>query len=279
MALDLKSEVQNRVLAVRDLPSLPRVFEEISRRLNDPRSSMEEIAQLVALDQALTAKVLRMVNSPLYGFPRRIGSIDHAIVLLGLNVIRGLIVCASVLEVAAGSMVGLWEHSVGCALACREIARWAGFKDADEYAVAGLLHDLGKVVVFVQMPDIHERIQQTQAETGVCPLEAERAVLGFGHDRINAWLADHWNLPRTIKEGMAGHHLPSSSRYHSKYAAVVHVGDFLAKVLEIGDAGNDGAPALDPLAFSSIGLALEELEPILDRVIEKRFEVASFTLC
>ena len=279
MALDLKSEVQNRVLAVRDLPSLPRVFEEISRRLNDPRSSMEEIAQLVALDQALTAKVLRMVNSPLYGFPRRIGSIDHAIVLLGLNVIRGLIVCASVLEVAAGSMVGLWEHSVGCALACREIARWAGFKDADEYAVAGLLHDLGKVVVFVQMPDIHERIQRTMAESGLCPLEAERAVLGFGHDRINAWLADHWNLPRTIKEGMAGHHRPTSSQYHSKYAAVVHVGDFLAKVLEIGDAGNDGAPALDPLAFSSIGLSLEELEPILDRVIEKRFEVESFTLC
>lgn len=162
---DLQTEHKGKILAVRDLPTLPVVLEEISKLLEDEDSSPEQIAKIISKDQVLSAKVLKMVNSPIYGFPRRINTIQHAIVLLGLNVIRGLIISTSVFEIMTKSMVGLWEHSVGCAMACKILAKEIGFKEPEEFAVSGLLHDIGKVVVTVQLPEVKESIEsriQTQ---------------------------------------------------------------------------------------------------------------------
>lgn len=155
MAEDLRTERKGRILAVRDLPTLPKVLEEVSKLVERPDSTTEQVAKLISMDQVLSAKVLKMVNSPVYGFPGRISSIGHALVLLGFNVLRSIIVSTSVFEVMTENMVGLWEHSLGCAMACGSVARMLKLKDAEEYAVAGLLHDLGKVVATVQIGRAH----------------------------------------------------------------------------------------------------------------------------
>ena len=183
MAEDLRTERKGRILAVRDLPTLPKVLEEVSKLVERPDSTTEQVAKLISMDQVLSAKVLKMVNSPVYGFPGRISSIGHALVLLGFNVLRSIIVSTSVFEVMTENMVGLWEHSLGCAMACGSVARMLKLKDAEEYAVAGLLHDLGKVVATVQLPDLKSEIEQTVAARDISYLDAERAVMGFGHDR------------------------------------------------------------------------------------------------
>ncbi|MHC1789976.1 HDOD domain-containing protein [Solidesulfovibrio sp.] len=274
MAEDLRTERKGRILAVRDLPTLPKVLEEVSKLVDRPDSTTEQVARLISMDQVLSAKVLKMVNSPVYGFPGRISSIGHALVLLGFNVLRSIIVSTSVFEVMSENMVGLWEHSLGCAMASGSMARMLKLKDAEEYAVAGLLHDLGKVVATVQLPDLKPEIERVVAERDVFYLEAEREVLGFGHDRINAWLADHWKLPPNIKEGLSYHHKPHLAQLYPEMACVVHLGDFFVRTFEYGFSGDMGVTYLQPEALKILKIRPADFEKLLDELSDQFVELA-----
>jgi len=270
---DLRTERKDRILAVRDLPTLPKVLDEVAKLVDRPDTTTEEVAKLISMDQVLSAKVLKMVNSPVYGFPGRISSIQHALVLLGFNVLRSIIVSTSVFEVMNENMVGLWEHSLGCATACGVIARMLGFKDTEEYSVAGLLHDLGKVVATVQLPDLKPEIEKAVAERDLSYLEAEREVLGFGHDRINAWLADYWKLPANIKEGISYHHKPHLAPLYPEMACVVHVSDFMMRLFEFGFSGDVGVPYLQPEALKHLKIKPVIFEKLLDQMCEQFVEI------
>lgn len=274
MAEDLRTERKGRILAVRDLPTLPKVLDEVSKLVERPDSTTEQVARLISMDQVLSAKVLKMVNSPVYGFPGRISSIGHALVLLGFNVLRSIIVSTSVFEVMTENMVGLWEHSLGCAMACGSLARMLGLKDAEEYSVAGLLHDLGKVVATVQLPDLKPEIERVVAERDLYYLEAEREVLGFGHDRINAWLADHWKLPANIKEGLSYHHKPHLAQLYPEMASVVHIGDFMSRVFEYGFSGDVGVTYLQPESLKILKIRPADFEKLLDELSGQFVELA-----
>jgi putative nucleotidyltransferase with HDIG domain len=228
------------------------------------------------MDQVLSAKVLKMVNSPIYGFPGRIATIQHALVLLGFNVIKGIIISTSVFDMMEESMKGLWDHSMGCALACSAVARNLGFKDPEEYAVAGLLHDIGKVLAVVQLPECKEDIVNAVKNEDLRYIQAENKVLGFGHDRINLWMAGHWNLPLKLKEGLAFHHNPSLARHYPDMARVVHVGDFLTRLFEIGSGGDDQISMLDRDVMLKLGIDFPLLERILDDLAVEFEELSVF---
>ncbi|GFK95530.1 hypothetical protein NNJEOMEG_03396 [Fundidesulfovibrio magnetotacticus] len=277
MAEDLKLERKNQILAVKDLPTLPKVLDEVSRLVRDPDSSTEQIAKLIAMDQVLSAKVLKMVNSPIYGFPGRISSIHHALVLLGFNVLRGVIVSTSVMDIMLQNMVGLWEHSVGCALASATVARHVGLKDVEDVSVAGLLHDLGKVVCAVQLPEMKTSIEAMVKAQDVTYIDAEKAVMGFGHDRVNAWIADHWKLPPAIKEGISYHHKPQLARLYPDVACCVHLGDFMVRLFEYGSGGDDSVLYLEPDVLKKLKLKPADLEKILDLLAEQFLEIADLS--
>jgi HD-like signal output (HDOD) protein len=274
---DLKTSAKGKILSIRDLPTLPKVLDEVSKLVQNPNTTIEAIAKVISRDQVLSAKVLKMVNSPVYGFPGRISSIQHSLVLLGFNVIRGVIISTSVFDIMAKAMEGLWEHSVGCALATGLIARKAGLKDPEEYSVCGLLHDLGKVVAAVQLPELHKAVGETVRSQDLRWLEAEKAVLGFGHDRINSWLADHWHLPPTIKEAMGCHHFPERAQLYPLHAAAVHLGDFVVRVFEYGSGGDDQAVPLSAQALKTLNLKVTDLDSILDGFAENLSEVSGVT--
>ena len=271
---DLKTSAKGKILSIRDLPTLPKVLEEVSKLVQNPNTTIEAIAKVISRDQVLSAKVIKMVNSPVYGFPGRISSIQHSLVLLGINVIRGVIISTSVFDVMSKAMEGLWEHSVGCALATGLVARKAGLKDPEEYSVCGLLHDLGKVVAAVQLPDLHKAVGETVRTQDLRWLEAERAVLGFGHDRINAWLAEHWHLPGNIKEAMSAHHFPERAQLYPQHAAAVHLGDFIVRIFEYGSGGDDQAVPLSAQALKTLGIKLSDLDSVLDGFAENLAEVS-----
>jgi putative nucleotidyltransferase with HDIG domain len=278
MAEDLKTEIKGRVLQVKDLPTLPAVLDEVTKLVESPDSSGEDIAKAISKDQVLSAKVLKMVNSPIYGFPGRIGSIQHALVLLGFNVIRGIIISTSVFDYMTATMKGLWEHSIGCATACGALARQLKLKDPEEYSVGGLLHDLGKVVAAVQLPDILKDIEAMVKEKDILYLEAEKRVMGFGHDRINAWLAGHWRLPPNIKEGMSRHHNPEAADLYPEMAAIIHVGDFLVRVFEYGSSGDDQLPTLSKKALAVLKVTMADLEATMDFLSEQFMEISDLDL-
>ncbi len=274
---DLYSKNKDRILSVKDLPTLPTVLEEVSELVENPDSSTDQIAKAISQDQVLSAKVLKMVNSPIYGFPRRISTIQHALVLLGFNVIKGLIISTSVFEAMTEAMHGLWEHSLGCALASAAIARQAGFKDPEEYSVAGLLHDLGKVVTIVQLPEIKEELDDLVQEKDISYYDAEKEILGFSHDRINAWISDYWNLPLKLREGLVWHHRPKSAQHHPDVACVVHLGNFMTRLFQVGSGGDDNVSYLHGYVFKVLKLKQSHLENIMDELDREFSQLSGFT--
>lgn len=277
MSQDLRTEYRGRILKAGDLPTLPKVLDEVNRLMEDPNSSTDQIAKVVSLDQALTARILKMVNSPIYGFPGRIGALPHAMVLLGLNVVRGVLISASVMDMMNKASVGLWRHSLGCAMAATETARVAGLDDPEEYSVPGLLHDLGKMAVALQIPELQDDMKYLVEVEDMTMLAAERQLMGFTHARVGAWLADHWRLPPFIKEGMVHHHAPDKAEHYPLVPAVVHVADFLVRLFEYGSGGDGHIPYLEPAAVDRLGIKFKDMEKVMDALAERLTQFAGYS--
>jgi HD-like signal output (HDOD) protein len=145
-----------RIENIVGLPTVPGSLKRIAQILEKPNVTLEEIGRFVSADPALTARVLKMVNSAIYGFPGRISSVSHAVMLLGLNVIKGLLLGISVFDIMQKLMAGLWDHSLGCAVVARAIAEKKGIKDPEDVAVAALIHDIGKVILIMEFQEAYE---------------------------------------------------------------------------------------------------------------------------
>ena len=274
---DLTTSFHGQRILAKNLPTLPLALQEARRLADKPNTSVAQLAAVIGRDQVLSGKVLKMVNSPTYGFPGRIASIQNALVLLGFNVVKSLIISTVVFDSMAKTMTALWRHSVGCSIACRELGALLKVEDNEELFIAGLLHDIGKVIIAVQLPDAQKEIHHLTSKEDLPCREAETRVLGMAHTRIGAWLAEHWHLPLNLRNAIAYHHLPMSAREDITIASIVHVGDFLVRLFEFGNGGDDQAPAIDPHAFKHLELNQQKLGLVMD-IIGERFEGEEKTL-
>ena len=155
-----KEKIRRKIKSIKSLPTLPAVAHKISKMVENDNTSAAQLGKIISTDQAISGRVLRLVNSSFYGFPGRISSISNAIVLLGFDVVKSLIISVSVFEMMEKGMIGLWEHSLGCAIASRIIAKKVKDCDPEEISVAGLLHDIGKVVVSIKLTESYEDIKK-----------------------------------------------------------------------------------------------------------------------
>ena len=268
---DLQTSFRNQRLLVKNLPTLPAALQEARRIADAPGTTVAQLAEVIGRDQSLSGKVLKLVNSPTYGFPGRIASIQNALVLLGFQVIKSLIISTVVFENMPSGMTELWHHSVGCATACRELGRLLKMESADELSIAGLLHDIGKVIIAAQLPEAHKEISRLAREEDITCREAEKRILGITHPHIGAWLAAHWNLPDNLRSALAFHHRPTSANEYIAIASVVHIGNFMTHLFEFGNGGDDHVPLLDPHAFKHLGLNHQKLSMLTD-IIGEKFE-------
>ena len=171
--LDPKT-LRTRVENISTVPTVPSVLKQLSTIIENPKISLNEISHFVSKDPALTTKILQMVNSALYGFPGRISSVNHAVMLLGLNVVKGLLLSVSVFEIMHKAMMGLREHSIGVAIASKVIAQKKGLKEPEEVFVAGLLHDVGKVILILMYPEEYDRAIKESEMSSIAIFETER---------------------------------------------------------------------------------------------------------
>ena len=255
------TDLRNRIEKLGDLPTLPHVVQRLASMIGRPTVSTEEIGAIIEKDQVLSAKVLRLANSPFYGFPSRIGSVAHAVIVLGFNVVKGLTLCASALSIMKDAgMDQLWRHSLGVAITAHLLAARLEIKNPEELFVAGLLHDIGKVVLYVKWPDVGGSIKDASKAGGDRSLfEVEQELLGLSHADIGGCLANDWNLPVTLREPILYHHTPSLAKEAALQTAIVHVADILVKGLACGNPGDDQIPPLSKQAWDMLGLDEEAL--------------------
>ncbi len=266
---DIKTEIKKRVLKVKELPILPTMFAHISMTLQNPEATKEEIAKAISFDPALSAKILKKVNSSSYGHivSEPVSSVQYALVVLGLDILKELITSCTLFEITDTTMSALWKHSVGVSIASELVAIHAGFEDTEVFKVAGLLHDLGKIVSAVYVPELYKQVLSRVQNKDMSYYEAERALLGFGHERINFWLAEHWRLPGEVREGMAYHHKPLSAPHYTQVACIVHIADFLVRVFEFGSGGDDHVSYFEHKVLAQLQLKQSDLEHVMDDMV------------
>ncbi len=266
----LRFKVQN----ITSLPTIPANVKRLLSLMEKPKITLDEFSRFVANDPALTVKVLKMVNSAFYGFPGRISSVSHAIMLLGLNVLKGLLLGVSVCEMMEKSMVGLWEHSLRCAVAARSIALRKGMKKPDEVSVAALLHDIGKVILILEFSEVYAEALRDAEDKEIIITEAELLHFAEPHAGVGRLLFERWNFPANLVEIVAFHHKPQLAKLAPLETAIVHFSDILVRARGLGFAGDSFIPAVHPASFERLQLTEKDLEEILSE-LEASAEIAT----
>ncbi|NLW57048.1 MAG: HDOD domain-containing protein [Firmicutes bacterium] len=225
---------------IREIPTLPMIAHRVLVLLNNPKSSASDLERVIKHDQALAARVLKLVNSAYYGFHRRITTVGQGIVILGYQTIRDLVLSVSIAELfrmrgksKIFDRAALWEHSVGVAVGAQLLARRAALPLEEEAFIAGLLHDIGIVILDQCLTtEFDEIVNLTKG--GLPLIQAEEQVLGFNHTAVGKMLAEKWNFPPLFVEVLRYHHRPSQRRNHWAMTSLVFVADHLCQEAGIG---------------------------------------------
>ncbi len=253
----LKQERLLRIIEdeLQDLPPLPAVIVRVMQTVNDPTTSASDLNRLISADQALASKVLRLVNSSYYGFPRKIATITNAVVILGFNTVRNLTTSLGVFNAfdARGQKTALsrdafWAHSMAVAVAAGVIARRKGIgtKSIEEVFLGGLMHDIGKLFLDQYFPDQYAIAIKLAVAAKISIWEAEKTALGVGHALVGKRIAEKWNLPHSLTSMITLHHQPVFAKEFFELTATIQAADHLARKMGLGCAGDMLVPPLSP---------------------------------
>lgn len=277
------ADLKRLIAKVDDLPTLPRTVLRITEMVNDPRASARDLARIITDDQVLTARLLKLVNSSFYGFPQRVSTVTGAIVLIGFDAIRNLLLTTSVFDLFPSRtsrdrrhQEALWDHSLGCAIGAKAIGEVLRYEKLEELFVAGLLHDIGKIVAMTLLPEAFARITQRAIQDRLLIATAEAEALGCTHADIGRLLAQRWNLPAKLITLIERHHDPAAAGAWAVEASVVHVADILTRALGLGSGGDDTMPSLDRSAWELLKLKTGSLDGIMATMLDEFDDIGSF---
>lgn len=252
------------------LPTLPTILIRVSRMINDPRVTAKKVAEVIETDQAISMKLLKVVNSPFFGFSRKIMTVQDAVVLLGFNATRNTVLSISVMNTLGKESVvegfdlhEFWRHSIATGLASRFLARKARF-DHEKAFVAGIVHDIGKIVLQQYFREELEHVLQTMRDKKVSFYEAELAVYNGTHSDLGSYLADKWNLPLPLIEAIDLHHRPGEAAEEPALVSVVHIANAVASGLGYGFAGSTKNTDLDAQALECLDFSAAHIEGWLE---------------
>lgn len=235
----IDNKVQGVISNIRNLPTPPIVFHQIQKVISDPNVSAAKVAAILAEDPAMSVKVLRLTNSAFYGLNREIESVKQAVVIIGFEAIKNLVLSASVLDMFKGKdfdqdyQEKYWRHSLSTAFCCRLLAnrlKARGFVDPDAAFSAGLLHDVGKMVISCFLPEEHDKfIAEREGNKELLDYQIEEKTFGYTHAQIGGFLGTQWKIPHKLTEAINFHHHPQLYEEDDPMAYIVYLGNWIAK--------------------------------------------------
>jgi putative nucleotidyltransferase with HDIG domain len=263
-----------------NLPTLPIIIQQILALLDNPNSTAKDINEVIKSDQSLTIQTLKLVNSSYYGFPRKIGTVTEAIVVLGFDTVRSLVLSASVCKMYEGgsgpfNRENLWVHTLAVAFAARIISKTIKYPQEEIAFVSGLLHDIAKVFEDQLFHDEFIEALTKAKNEGRNLHEVEQEILGYDHTKIGKRLSNKWNLPKSITTVIAYHHTPELviNSEDGMLPCIVSVADALVRLRKIGDSGNNAKPSLSKKVLDALKLKKEDL-PVIIIKLEAELEKA-----
>lgn len=234
------------------LPSLPSVVTKLIEVINSPDSSAEDAASLIERDPALTSKMLRLANSAFYGMPRAVSSVSSAVVILGFNAIRSLVLSASLVKMFSHGDNGafdkrrFWLHSIFTAMGSRIVIRHfmqIKMMDPESAFCAGILHDIGRLIFDQFVPGDYRKVCEHAVGEGIPLIEAENAIMGINHSDIGRIIADKWALPLDLEYSIVHHHTPEKTDKITDLISAVHIADGIVHDMGVGTIPKESKPA------------------------------------
>jgi putative nucleotidyltransferase with HDIG domain len=256
-------------LAERDivLPEIPTIVFELNEVMANPLVSSEQIAQVISKSPSLTAMLLRIVNSAFYSFACKIDKVSLAVTLIGTREISGLALGISIISIFKKiprdiiDMQSFLKHSLACGIIARLLAARVNWPHTEQLFVSGLLHDLGRLIIYNYYPEKAGSILARAASSQRLLHEAETEFLGCDHAQIGQKLLEQWKLPLVLEANVLYHHCPSKAP-HPLPAAIVHLADLISNALDIGSSGEGFVPPLDTDAWNRLEITPSCFEPI-----------------
>jgi len=266
---------------VDSLVSFPAVGARVNELVNDPSVNMAEIGKAISLDPALTARLLRMANSSAYGLTAKVDSVARAAAVLGTKRLRDMVLATSTVSAFEGipntlvTMESFWRHSLFCAVAARVIADSFNRRDGDTLFLAGLLHDIGQLLIFNQKPQQAKAalIKVLDSSEDLALHDTECEILGFDHAQVGGELLRHWNFPDVLVECVEFHHAPDQAKKFPEEVAFINVANSIAALAEVDSVAVEDVAVAERNAWALIGFTADMVEPAVHAAREKFDEV------
>ena len=264
-------KAESIVNSMTNLATLPTIYQEVDKVVSDPNSDANQLGKVINTDQVITAQILKLVNSALYGFPGKIETVGRAITIIGFKQTKDLVLAASVINSYKDSpasefidMMGFWRYSIASAIFARKLADFCRMANSEALFTAGLVHDLGRVVLlenYKTLPVLDTFKNSRENQTLL--YKEEKALIGCDHCEIAEVLFKKWNLPKMLQEAIRQHHSPTMSLAFPKETFIVHASEFLAQALFLGNSGDCVVPPCHVETWVRLELSKDDLDTII----------------
>ena len=264
-----KRDIDYLLEEVVTLPSLPGTISRITHMLEDPDCSLSEVGKAIATDPSIALKTLRLVNSAYYGLREKVTSVEHAVVLLGMKVVKNLVFTATVFDTLKSSEGSFLRHSIACGLAMRTIVEIQNkelpIESTDEAFICGLLHDIGKVIFEQFLPDEYGEVVEASKTSKTPSRIIELEIIGADHAEMGGRLASKWKLADPLIEAIAGHHDISRCKEQSMtdLASMLSVADYICCASGISVFPGEEPEVSDEM-WAATGLSVEDIQDVLN---------------
>jgi len=262
------------------IPSLPLIYQEITSAIDDPNSSTSMIGEVISKDSGLSVRLLRIANSSLYNFPSTVDTVSQAIIVIGIQQIRDLALGTMVIELFDGisqemvDMNSFWRHSLACGITARVLAAQRREANVERFLVAGVLHDIGRLIMFLKVPEQAMSALTRSKVTAELLYKVEREVFGFDHGEVGGALLQHWKLPTSLSDAVTFHHTPLNSKRPGD-PSIVHVADIISNAMKLGSSGERFVPPLQvgcwerlDLSKDVIALTMKEVDRAFQNTVD-----------
>jgi len=279
-------KLKQTIEQISNLPTPPMVFQQINKVINDPKTSAYDIAAIISEDPAMSVKILKLSNSAFYGSRQEVTSVKQAIVIMGLEAVKSMVLSSAVFDMFKGSVKDpqfqedFWRHSLATAFGSRLIVRklWSNKIIESEVAFSiGLLHDIGLLVQYAYLPDDFAKVREVARESVISRHKAEEQVLGYTHADVGALLARKWNLPHQLQDAVENHHYPQLSQAETNDAYIVHFADYLAHVaFDSSEDDTRNESILNESIFEVLDITKEQVDTFKSKLVGEYAKAETF---
>jgi putative nucleotidyltransferase with HDIG domain len=284
--ITIDNKVKRVVSNIRNLPTPPIVFHQMEKVINSPKATAAQVAAVLSEDPAMSVKVLKLTNSAFYGLSREVDSVKQAVVIVGLEAIKNLVLSAAVLDMFKGKLVDgeyherFWRHSLATAVCASVLARRLksrGVVDPDSAFSAGLLHDIGKMVIACFLPEEYALFKRERQTNRSAPdYEIEEQVLGCNHAQIGGYLAAQWKLPARLGEAITFHHHPQLNDREDPLVYLVYIADYLAQKTFCDQERAYLNRSLEPSVLAYLLISERDLDEYVEALREEYLRAETF---